>query len=1216
MKNIGVLLFVFVFAHGICLAGDKGLLAQWDFEDCANGKVLNFATGERDAEIKNCEVVKTPFGSVLKMGEKSSFRSSNPKIKLESFSVSFWIYPSNLKDDQSGVWAPGGGPGFGTFHFTLRKDGSVYAGIFAFSRFTPTLLKAGTMKCGEWQFIVFTFDNTDAKLYRNGQLIAQMTMRMPDEWNGFGGHGAFLGDIRIYSKALTAEDILQDWEKNKGRVSLREKDFCPVKKQVTQNFIFNGSFEEHSLADVPDSWSVQYWWPMTNFLDGFKVHCDSNEAAVGKSSLCFDSTHHKENFTTSLMRLRCIRNGFPREKMPAKAVLSFYGKASEDNIPIYLDASTYKPEIYRFTLGREWQRFSVRLDRVSDSGPVFEIFPCPLVPGSSKTGREFRKEYSGGSVAHNYYPGNLKIWIDGLQLEDGDTMTDFVERKDSAPSSQQKIKMPKPEVTANITDQRLTLDEAMSDAVSAKFTPIDKFYRLGSGDFDDKTKVRQFMDSDNLYIIAECSELKGIDFRKNKAKNKGMEVFNDDVLEIFLMPDRETKHYYHFAVNSDNVKYSSAAEYQSTLLRYVNNNDWNSPLKSQTKKLNGKWIAGVAIPLNWLNSLRNGSAIGINFCRNGASWSPLEKSFHEPDRFGLLKGMGAESTRIAETPKLDSFSLDYDPVSGGRVLGVVVSSPSETEIHTVFSCSLKLTEEPGAKAVTAKNNVTLKKGVQTIKIPLPEELYDLHKIEISIKDVASGKFIADKKDFIRIENPLSTKIDRLIFKGEKISGIIFCPSHDSGLKAFIKLLDPDGKTACSSSSPTSGRFELAVDTAKLAEGLYALETSLEYKGEHRFSETKNVYISEKALSWSRIDFENDNLVFNGTASYPVFPYHHPEDSLGELKKMGCNFTFYTPGNGWRNFNRKELYIAGESLKYLDSAQKADIGVFIDFNEIIRRAQLNPNSYTENDVHDAIKSILNEVKRHPAYAGAHIFDEPCWARTSAFASQEGLKKIRDIIEKEDPRHVIFFVNGGFMRYRASFELTDIIFYDHYVGSPINGKPRDIQGNYNSSVVEALKIAEFYHKPMWRCLESDDGFQFIPPSRDEWQTLVYSTLICGAKGINLFGGVPAFHSQRENYMAELKNAVDRLTPYLFSGNKSSNVKCIRDCDDIIWREYTLNGKTIIVAVNISGGKNFVKLAASTLSLKLAFKTKDDCELEKDSEAFKLTMPGFSSVIINIE
>lgn len=1214
MKNIWVLLLVLLFKQGICFADDKGLLAQWDFEDCANGKVLNFATGERDAEIKNCEVVKTPFGGVLKMGENSSFRSANPKGKFDSFSVSFWIYSTSFINDKSGVVAQGLNQR-SIFHFTPREEGSVYAGIDGYSRFTPEQLKAGTMKINEWQFIVFTFEKGDAKVYSDGKMIAQMTMRMPDEWNGFYGHGSYLDDIKIYSKALPAEDIIKDWEKNKGRVSLKESNFCPAQKQETRNFIFNGSFEEHYLADVPDSWILQYWWPMTNFLDGFKIYCDSKEAVVGKSSLCFDSTHHKENFTTSLMRLRCIRNGFPREKMPVKAVLSFYGKASEDNIPMYIAASTYKPEISIFTLGSEWKRFSVRLDRTSDSGPVFEIFPCSLVPGSSKTGREFRKEYFGNGVAPYYYPGNLKIWIDGLQLEGGDAMTEFVERKDSV-ASENKTAMPKTEMTANISDKKLTLDEAMSDAVLEKIRPADKFYKLGSADIDDRTKIRQFMDSENLYIVAECLEVKGKDFIKNKAKTNDSGVWDDDSLEIFLMPDREAKHYYHFAMNSDNVKYDSAAEYQSTLLRYNHDKDWDAPFKSQTKKLDGKWIAEVAIPLSWLNSLRNGSAIGINFCRNGASWSPLEKSFHEPDRFGLLKGMGAESIRIAETPKLDSFRLDYDPVSGGRVLGVVVSSPSETERHTVFSCSLKLTDEPGAKAVTAENNVTLKKGFQTIKIPFSEKLYDLHRIEISIKDAASGKIIADKKDFIRIENPLSTKIDRLIFKGEKISGIIFCPPHDSGLKVFMKLLDPDGKTVCSSSSPTSGSFDLAVDTAKLAEGLYVLETSLEYKGELRLSETKNVYISEKALSWSRIDFENDNLVFNGTASYPVFPHHHSEDSLGDLKKMGCNFTFYTPGNGWRNFSRKDLYTSGECSKYLDAAQKAGIGVFIDFTQIISRAHLNSKDYTENDVHVAVRSIVSEVKCHPAYAGAHIFDEPCWARTSAFANPEGLKKLRAVIEKEDPKHVIFFANGGFMRYRASFELTDIIFYDHYVGSPINGKPRDIQGNYNSSVVEALKIAEFYHKPMWRCLESDDGFQYLPPSRDEWQTLLYSTLICGAKGINLYGGVPAFYSQREIYMAELKRAVDQLTPYVISGNKSSKVKCARDSGDIIWREYTLNGKTIIVAVNISGGKNFVKLAASTLSLKLAFKTKDDCVLEKDSEEFKLTMPGLSTAIINVE
>ena len=1211
MKNIWVLLLVLLFKQGICFADDKGLLAQWDFEDCANGKVLNFATGERDAEIKNCEVVKTPFGGVLKMGENSSFRSANPKGKFDSFSVSFWIYSTSFINDKSGVVAQGLNQR-SIFHFTPREEGSVYAGIDGYSRFTPEQLKAGTMKINEWQFIVFTFDNTDAKLYRNGLLIAQMTMRMPDEWNGFYGHGSYLNDIKIYSKAISADDVLKDWEKNKGRVELHEKDFAQIKHEK-KNYIFNGSFENHSLADVPDHWQCIYWWPATNILGGFKVYCDSSEAFVGKSSLCFDSTHSKENFSSSLMRLRCTSHVILRDKTPAKAVLSFYGKASEDNIPIYIAANTYKPEVSRFALGREWKRFSVQLEGSSGT-PVFDISLVDLVPGSSKTGREFRKEYFGDGVAPYYYPGNLKIWIDGLQLESGDKMTEYADRKESTASGQQKTEMPKPEVTANIINQRLTLDAAMSDAVWAKFTPIDKFYKLGSGDIADKTKVWQFMDSENLYIIAECLEVKEKDFRKNKAKTNDSAVWDDDSFEIFLMPDRETKHYYHFTMNSDNVKYDAAAEYQSTLYKYTHSIEWDSPFKSQTKILGGKWIAGVAIPLSWLNSLRNGSAIGVNFCRNGTSWSPLEKGFHEPDHFGLLKGMGTESARIAEKTKLDSFSFDYNPVSGGRILGVAVNSQSGNDINALVLCSLKLTDEPGAIAVTAERNVVLKKGVQTITIPFAEKLYDLHKVEIAIKDTETGKIIAHKNDFLRIENPFSAKSDRLVFKGEKIRGVLFCLSKDSELKVFLKLLAPDGKAVCSLSVPASGSFELDADTATLSEGLYTLELRLEYKGEHRFSETKNIYISEKTASWSRIDFKSDNFILNGAPSYPIFPWRQPEDSLGSLKEWGCNFANFDPGNGWRSSKNKNLFIPGECIKYLDAAQKADIGVFIDFNEIIRRAQANPKDYTEQDVHVAIKSIVNEVKDHPAYAGAHIFDEPCWFRTSAFTSAEGLKKIRDIIEKEDPRHVIFFVNGGFMRYRCSFELTDTIFYDHYTAPqiiPCLGQT--IKDNYYSSVAEANKIAEFYQKPMWRCL---DSYDFMPQSKDEWQTLVYSTLICGSKALCLVSWIPHFQSMREIYMTTVKAAADQLTPYIIFGSKSSNVKCIRASDDIIWCEYSLNGKTIIAAVNISSGKNFVKFAAPGLSLKLAFKTKEDCALEKDSDAFRLTMPGLSTAIINVE
>lgn len=220
------LILCFWVAAALSCRGE-GLVDRWDFEDNQAGKTLNAATGAYDAEICGCEVVKTAGGNVLKMGGKASFRSDNPQGKFTAFTVAFWIMPVEVRDNQTGVSALGGGPGLGTFHFVMGKDGHVFSGIYAFSRFTPDKLKPGTMKLGVWQFVAFTFDNTDARLYLDGAEIARMPMRMPDAWKGFSAEGSFLDDLRVYDEALSPEAVRQQWADGKWRTNLNVQGVVP-----------------------------------------------------------------------------------------------------------------------------------------------------------------------------------------------------------------------------------------------------------------------------------------------------------------------------------------------------------------------------------------------------------------------------------------------------------------------------------------------------------------------------------------------------------------------------------------------------------------------------------------------------------------------------------------------------------------------------------------------------------------------------------------------------------------------------------------------------------------------------------------------------------------------------------------------------------------------------------------------------------------------------
>jgi hypothetical protein len=219
--------------------------------------------------------------------------------------------------------------------------------------------------------------------------------------------------------------------------------------------------------------------------------------------------------------------------------------------------------------------------------------------------------------------------------------------------------------------------------------------------------------------------------------------------------------------------------------------------------------------------------------------------------------------------------------------------------------------------------------------------------------------------------------------------------------------------------------------------------------------------------------------------------------------------------------------------------------------------------SEKEFYSTLDEILNSVKKHPAYAGMHLCDEPN-NQPDGLKSPESLRRVYQYLKEKDPWHISFFVVGGTLTYRYAFDAEDVICYDRY--TTVTGpKTRNLRDN--TFVLDvAINTAKFYNKALWRCLEGNEGaFPNLirNPSTAEWKVLVFSTLASGGNGIMLWSGIPSFSSLQEAYRPVAK-AFSETVPYFLKGKKSERVKL--ESPNLLWRSVDCDGKSVLLVVNL--------------------------------------------------
>ncbi len=205
--------------------------------------------------------------------------------------------------------------------------------------------------------------------------------------------------------------------------------------------------------------------------------------------------------------------------------------------------------------------------------------------------------------------------------------------------------VPLPEVEVPRVSSAPVIDSKLDDPMWDQAVRISLLYNNVGGSAGQPTEAFLASDEQNIYIGFQCFEPHMDELKTTVTEHDGP-VFNDDSVEVFLQPRKDSGDYYHFALNTSGVKYEAL----------VYDLDFNPQWQAVMSREKGFWKAEMAIP--WSELKISAPAMGTvwraNFCRNrvvtlpkpeNACWSPTYGSFHTPIRFGRIVFSGGTSNQ-------------------------------------------------------------------------------------------------------------------------------------------------------------------------------------------------------------------------------------------------------------------------------------------------------------------------------------------------------------------------------------------------------------------------------------------------------------------------------------------------------------------------------------------------------------------------------------------
>lgn len=268
-------------------------------------------------------------------------------------------------------------------------------------------------------------------------------------------------------------------------------------------------------------------------------------------------------------------------------------------------------------------------------------------------------------------------------------------------------------------------------------------------------------------------------------------VQRDDSIEIFLAPGTAGKLHYHFMLSFANVRNERriGADFGRDI-------GWSTPWRSVTRRTKDGWVAEVAIPLFALaggdlakatmNLVR--SKVEVALDPYGAkmdekvvfsSWSRLERSAHEPQRFSPVSGLGGFAPEVPFAPLLEDATVEGYRMAGGDTtytvrLKLVRGTPVS---GTVRACALESTEGNDPREVA--QDVALHESAQSVTLAVPTDTFRPRNVAVALRDPETGSLYIQStiSDVSALEVMATPVTDRDYYTTEEVVRLRLSPGH-------------------------------------------------------------------------------------------------------------------------------------------------------------------------------------------------------------------------------------------------------------------------------------------------------------------------------------------------------------------------------------------------------------------------------------------------------
>ena len=657
-----------------------------------------------------------------------------------------------------------------------------------------------------------------------------------------------------------------------------------------------------------------------------------------------------------------------------------------------------------------------------------------------------------------------------------------------------------------------------------------------------------------LYIAFRCHDSRISDLVIRETIRDGA-VSSDDSVEVFLDHGTGGKIYFHFQLNAGNVQADQLVK------RGARKRDWDAGWRSAVQvdpnpKTAKCWSAEMAIPL-YIFARKGGSQPWrMNLNRNkrtspaeSSSWSPVNRSFHEPQSFGFVKGLAEISPRPLFAPMIASSQVSqYRFIEGEYFYEVFGMIENQSDLGGTIELVAEDRPKEGRPAKATQTIALTPAETKEFRVSLPVARPGDRTAWVSLRDPQTGtSWPPIRVAGMQALTPMRAYLDRNYYTTEQNARAIVILSmteserRKAGLRLSASLVGENGKVRSSRQiAIASEEVSTELPIGDLPPGRHQVRLQLRDRsgatiGGVELSLDKHPP-APAGVTEVKVDQVNRCLLLNGKPFFPVGIVSLAMDpvSFKMYQEAGFNTVLRW---GWGGAispeidrldeaRRHGLYVIEPPLSFLKKWRN------LSYGSPTFREQF---SLATQDIPDFIRT----VRTHPAVIAYYGVDEPNLASLPGEGKSlhELLLDFYNMVHGLDPYHPVYISGSRRIGSPDWYEIADVlgvhIYWDPVVGIIPEHDYMSHRPNYMSKCTEAARqITETRQRPLLIMPQGEiySGSR-RPHTPRERRLNVYLALIHGAKSIIYFAS-PIRHRLNYESMKELSAELQALAPALLT------------------------------------------------------------------------------------